>query len=85
MKRTLAITFVLCVVSAGLLIAQSKPAAGKDGSAEGGQGLAAAYAKGDNATVNKLLDSDFNWIDTDGIMWERPDVLRARPRSRWCP
>ena len=39
--------------------------------------MAAAYEKGDNATVNKLLDADFTWIDTDGIMWERPDVFRA--------
>jgi hypothetical protein len=62
MKRYLAITFMLCVASAGLLIAQSKPAAGKDSAAlQADKALAAAYAKGDNATVNKLLDSDFNW------------------------
>ena len=78
MKRTLAITFVLCVASAGLLIAQTKPAATKESAAlQADRALAAAYAKGDRATVNKLLDSDFTWIDTDGIMWERPDVLRA--------
>jgi hypothetical protein len=39
--------------------------------------LGAAFEKGDSAAVNKLLDAEFTWIDTDGIMYERPDVLRA--------
>ena len=78
MKRYLAIAFVLCVASAGLVIAQTKPAAGKDSAAlQADKALAAAYAKGDNATVEKLLDADLSWIDTDGVMMERPDVLRA--------
>ena len=29
----------------------------------------AAYEKGDTAAVNKWLDAEFTWIDTDGVMW----------------
>jgi hypothetical protein len=78
MKRYLMIAFVVCAVSAGLVVAQtSKPATTEDAALRADRALAAAYEKGDSAKVNKLLDSDFTWIDTDGIMWERPDVLRA--------
>jgi hypothetical protein len=76
MKRYFAITFVVFVVSAGLVIAQTKPAA-DDAAVQADKALAAAYDKGDNATVEKMLDAEFTWIDTDGIMMERPDVLRA--------
>jgi hypothetical protein len=79
MKRYLVIAVVvLCAVSAGFVAAQAgKPATADDAAVQADRALAMAYEKGDNATVNKLLDADFTWIDTDGIMWERPDVLRA--------
>lgn len=79
MKRYVAVALVLCAVSAGLLAAQtSKPAAAADTSAvQADRALGAAFEKGNSATVNTLLDAEFTWIDTDGIMWERPDVLRA--------
>jgi hypothetical protein len=78
MKRYLTMAFVVCAVSAGFVVAQtSKPATTDDAALKADRALAAAYEKGDNAKVNKLLDADFTWIDTDGIMWERPDVLRA--------
>ncbi len=79
MKRYLAVALVLCAVSVGLLAAQtSKPAAAVDDSAvQADRALGAAFEQGNSATVNKLLDAEFTWIDTDGIMWERPDALRA--------
>jgi hypothetical protein len=78
MKRHVAVAFVLCAVSAGLLAAQtSKPAAGDDSAIQIDRELGAAFEKGNSATVNKLLDAEFTWIDTDGIMLERSDVLRA--------
>src|ERR1700730_11278468 len=77
MKRYAVIALALCAVSASLVLAQSKPASTEDAALKADRALAAAYAKGDKATVNKLLDADFTWIDTDGIMWERPDVFRA--------
>ena len=80
MKRHLAIAFVMCAVSASLVAAQTmKPESANpnDEVVKADQALVAAFYKGDTATVNKYLDADFSWIDTDGIMWARPDVLRA--------
>lgn len=37
----------------------------------------AALAKGDKAAANKWLDQDFNWIDSEGIMWYKDDAFRA--------
>ena len=76
MKRYLAVLFVLCTVSAGLVLAQTKPSAAEDAVVKADKALGMAYAKGDKATIEKLLDSDFSLIDTEGIMTERPDVLR---------
>lgn len=76
MKRYAMIAFGLCtVLAAGLLAAQSKPA--DDEIVKADKTLEMAYAKGDHATINKLLDPEFSWIDTDGIMWERADTFRA--------
>ncbi|HYL84318.1 MAG TPA: nuclear transport factor 2 family protein [Candidatus Angelobacter sp.] len=38
-----------------------------------------AAAKGDTATVAKLLDADFAWTDADGKTQTRADVLSALP------
>ena len=80
MKRYLAVGFGVCALSIGLLAAQSGKAGAPSGDASAiaaDRALAAAYEKHDTATVNKTLDAEFTWIDTDGIMWERPDVFRA--------
>jgi hypothetical protein len=79
MRKYLTVVVVLCAVSVGLLAAQAnKPgSAGSDSAVQADRQLSAAFEKGDSATVNKLLDAEFTWIDTDGIMLERPDVLRA--------
>src|SRR5580765_946311 len=79
MKRFLALTIVLYAVFAGLPITRTmQPVAAAETSAvQADHALGAAFEKGDSAAVNKLLDAEFTWIDTDGIMFERPDVLRA--------
>jgi hypothetical protein len=38
-----------------------------------------AAAKGDTASVTKLLDADFTWTDADGKTQSRADVLSALP------
>src|SRR6266850_4582446 len=68
MKRFLAIALALGGVSAG---------AANESAVQADRALSAAFEKGDSAAVSKLLDAEFTWIDTDGIMLERPDVLRA--------
>jgi hypothetical protein len=79
MKRNLVLALVMCAVSAGFVVAQtSKPAASADDAVvKADRAVVAAFEKGDNAALKTLLDADFSWIDTDGIMWERPDVFRA--------
>ena len=76
MKRYLAILFVLCIASAGLLIAQTKTSPAADAVVKADKALGMAWTKGDKAAMEKMLDSDFSLIDTEGIMTERPDVLR---------
>src|SRR6266566_9480343 len=68
MKRFLAIALALGGVSAG---------AANESAVQADRALSAAFEKCDSAAVYKLLDAEFTWIDTDGIMLERPDVLRA--------
>ena len=70
MKRYLAVAVVLCAVSVGLLAAQTGKPAADDPAVQADRALGAAFEKGNSATVNKLLDAEFTWIDTDGIMWD---------------
>jgi len=79
MKRNLILAFVMCAVSAGFVVAQtSKPATSADDAVvKSDRAVVAAFERGDKAALKELLDADFTWIDTDGIMWERPDVFRA--------
>lgn len=39
--------------------------------------LVRALEKGDKAAADQLLDPDFTWIDTDGVMWAKEDAFRA--------
>lgn len=77
MKRFMPIALALCTISAGLLAAQTTKPAEEDAIVKADRALAAAYAKGDIATIKKMLDQEFTWIDTDGIMYERADTFRA--------
>jgi hypothetical protein len=78
MKRYFAMAALMCAALAGLLAAQTKQAADvQDAVVKADQAVVAAFSKGDQATLGKYLDPDFSWIDTDGIMWAREDVLRA--------
>jgi hypothetical protein len=38
-----------------------------------------AAAKGDNATVGRLLEADFTWTDADGKTQSKTDVLQSLP------
>jgi hypothetical protein len=79
MKRLFALTLVLCAGFAGLLATRTTKlsAAAETSAVQADRSLGAAFEKGDSAAVNKILDAEFTWIDTDGIMYERPDALRA--------
>src|SRR5579863_4487052 len=77
MKRFMIIALALSALSAGMLVAQTSKPAAYDAIVKLDRALAAAYAKGDMSTVKKMLDEEFTWIDTDGIMYERADTFRA--------
>jgi len=79
MKRHLVIALILCgVVAVFVATKTSRAAATNDDAAlQADRALNAAFEKGDKAAVNKLLDADFSWIDTDGIMWSREDAMEA--------
>jgi hypothetical protein len=79
MKRYLAVTLVLFAALAVWFAARTArlTAAAETSAVQADRALGAAFEKGNSAEVNKLLDAEFTWIDTDGIMWERPDALRA--------
>lgn len=77
MKRYAGIA-LLCAVSAGLVAAQTnRPANNEDAVVRADRAVVTGFEKGNTATLNKLLDADFSWIDTDGIMWAKEDVFRA--------
>jgi len=62
-----------CVASAVILAA----AGGEDAIATADKAVVTALANGDKAAANKWLDPDFNWIDSEGVMWFKEDAFRA--------
>jgi hypothetical protein len=77
MTRHLAVALALCAGAVCPFAAQTTRSAATDSALQADRQLSSAYEKGSSSTINTLLDAEFTWIDTDGIMWERPDVLRA--------
>src|ERR1700730_5651882 len=77
MKRW--IVNVVGMVSLGVAAAMSAgPArAADDAIVQADHSLVQALEKGDKAAANKLLDPDFTWIDSQGILWYKDDAFRA--------
>lgn len=81
MKRWIAnISFVglLCGGAAITLFAGKPAAAADDAVVQADRALVAALQKGDRAAAEKLLDKDFSWIDSKGIMWAPDDAFDAK-------
>ncbi len=69
---------IVCTGLIGTLcFAASAGAASDDEVMKADRAVVAALAKGDKAAANKWLDADFNWIDSEGIMWYKDDAFRA--------
>jgi len=66
---------IACLGLAGTL--NLADAAADDPIVTADKAVVAALAKGDKAAANKWLDQDFNWIDSEGIMWFKDDAFRA--------
>jgi hypothetical protein len=79
MKRWFTILAVTAIISAGVLAALSThPAAAADDEVvSADRAVTAAFEKGDKAVINKWVDPEFTWIDTDGVMWPLREALEA--------
>jgi hypothetical protein len=78
MKRFITDALVTGVVCVGAVAALScRLAAADDAVVLADRAVVQALEKGDKAAENRLLDADFTWIDTDGVMWAKEDALRA--------
>jgi ketosteroid isomerase-like protein len=79
MVRLLAIAFLFLSYSFGaspLVAAEADPAV-----MQADRQFVQAAAKGDVATLGKMLDADFTWTDTDGQTLTGEEVLRALPKD----
>ena len=80
MKRSIASVLFVGLMFGGLALAQftSKPAAGADDPVvQADRAVVQALQKGDRAAAEKLLDKDFSWIDSKGVMWAPEDAFQA--------
>ena len=83
MKQIALNALVICLVlSAELVVCVTKAAAGasdEQGFQQANKALTAALDKGDGAAVAKLLDADFQWLDRDGKVRTKTQVLGQLP------
>jgi len=69
------------LIKAGMVISilstliSSRASAADDPVGAADKALVAAFEKGDRAALNKYLDTDFTWIDPNGVMVFRSDAL----------
>jgi hypothetical protein len=80
MKTFLSSALVIGIASgaAALALFTPKPlAAANDPVIQADRAVVQALEKGDRAAAEKLLDADFSWIDSDGVMRAKGDVFRA--------
>ncbi len=68
----------LGIAAVGIVtLAGTVRAAGEDEIVTADKAVVSALARGEKNAANKWLDPDFNWIDSEGIMWYKEDAFRA--------
>lgn len=78
MRRAVTVAVLAGFALAGIIIGCSNSStAAQDPVKEADTAVVNALASGNMTEANKYLDSDFTWIDTDGVMWEKADSARA--------
>jgi hypothetical protein len=78
MKRFVSDVLVAGVCIGTLLALAGRPvAAADDEVVRADRAWVETLEKGNTGAANKMLDPDFTWIDTDGVMWAREDTFRA--------
>jgi hypothetical protein len=82
MRRISASVLAIHILFCGVLVAfSSNPAVAADDQSvlQVDREFVQAAAKGDNATVGRLLEADFTWTDADGKTQSKTDVLQSLP------
>src|SRR5947209_18910584 len=84
MGRSVTSVFAIGMFSVGFLLAkpieQGSAAVGEASVLQADREFVQAAAKGDSASVAKLLDADFTWTDAEGKTFSRVEVLGALPK-----
>ena len=84
MGRSVTSVLAIGVFSFGFLLAkpieQGSAAVGEASVLQADREFVQAAAKGDSASVAKLLDADFTWTDAEGKTFSRVEVLGALPK-----
>ena len=81
MKRCISNVLFVALLFGGAVVTlgTSKPAAAADDPVvQADRALVQALQKGDQAAAEKLLDKDFSWIDSRGIMWAEDEAFEAK-------
>src|SRR5260370_26623929 len=65
-----------CIAILAALMSK-RAAAADDAVVQADHALVQALERGDKAAAEKLLDPDFTWIDSDGVMWAKDDAFPA--------
>src|SRR5579864_1696478 len=74
---TLLVTVMVMAAGALALLTTSPVSAADDEVVSADRAVTAAFEKGDKATINKWVDPEFTWIDTDGVMWPLREALES--------
>ena len=80
MKTYLPSALVIGLVSGAAALAVLTPksvVAADDPVVQADRAVVRALEKGDRAAAEKLLDADFSWIDSEGVMRAKEDAFRA--------
>ena len=82
MKMLRRILFAAAALAAAMLWAGARPAAAADDPAvlKADRDFVAAAAKSDAAALDKLLDTDFSWIDANGKTAKRSQLTASVPK-----
>jgi hypothetical protein len=80
MKRWIASLLFVGLLYAGAVAAlvMSKPATATDDPVvQADRAVVHALEKGDRVAAEKLLDVDFSWVDSQGVMWAKDEAFEA--------
>lgn len=80
MNRWIARMFLAGLLCTGVAVAlgTSKPASAEDDPVvKADRAVVQALQKGDRAAAEKLLDVDFSWVDSQGVMWATDEAFDA--------